>query len=206
MSTRSRAGRGKQRGLVSQSTVCGRCKRDLEVEEVGKYHRCEECRVVVRGIRRRRTARLVAEGVCVYCQNKLTDDPYRKFMRVGATRCSYCFFRAVAYDHFDNGERGEIIRRIFDLQRGRCAISGEPLILQLNASLDHRTPRGRGGDPGPGNVWWVTRLANFAKTSMTPDEHVAFSELVVAYRHSSEYLEMARRLQRAADDGWPTTD
>ena len=205
MPRRPRPGERKS-GRGPQRKECGRCGRDLEPEEVGKNSNCEKCRISNTVTRRRRTERLIAEGACIYCSAKLADDPYRKVLWEGATRCSRCLFRQVANDHLGDPELGWIVQRIFDLQRGCCAITGKPLILHFNASLDHRIPTTRGGDIGPENLWWVTKLANFAKTNMTPDEHAEFSEAVVAYHYSPDYTAMVRRLKRAALDGWQTSD
>ena len=53
-------------------------------------------------------------------------------------------------------------------QRGICAMTGQR--LDRTAELDHIIPKSRGGSNEIGNLQWVTRIVNRAKTNLTSDE------------------------------------
>jgi 5-methylcytosine-specific restriction endonuclease McrA len=59
----------------------------------------------------------------------------------------------------------------------RCAYSGEALIPGANASVDHRTPRSRGGSSDLENLCWCTDTMNRRKWSMTATEFGSYLKL-----------------------------
>lgn len=63
-------------------------------------------------------------------------------------------------------------RQLEDLwfeQHATCTYTGERLIPGVNASLDHKQPKSKGGTNNPSNLHWVTRSVNSSKGS-TPHE------------------------------------
>lgn len=78
----------------------------------------------------------------------------------------------------------EYISELFDLQDGRCALTGQPLTFYVDgipnqtASLD-RIDSDRGYVAG--NVQWVHKDINFMKQSFTNKYFIKLCELVVTY-------------------------
>jgi len=60
------------------------------------------------------------------------------------------------------------IARLWKLQRGKCALTGER--LDRTAQLDHKTPKVRGGSDTIENLQWVTKTVNLAKRDLTVEE------------------------------------
>jgi len=76
---------------------------------------------------------------------------------------------------------------LLELQDRKCAYSGEPLIAGVNASLDHKTPRSRGGADTLENLQWVTKQINRMKTDMTDEEFRTMCRLIAAKPIASSY-------------------
>ncbi len=103
---------------------------------------------------------------------------------VAGAVCEECWFRRKGWGA--SGRRrhsGRIpwqqLRDLFYVQGGKCAYTGEPLVIGVNASLDHRVPISRGGTHTIENVQWVSMRINFMKTEMTHDEFIATCARVV---------------------------
>lgn len=64
-----------------------------------------------------------------------------------------------------------------------CYLTGEKIDLDKSNtySLDHKIPLSRGGKRELSNMGLTTKIANQAKTSMTPDELIQFCEKVLLY-------------------------
>ncbi len=63
----------------------------------------------------------------------------------------------------------------------RCYYTGVHLVPGVNASLDHRVPRSRGGDPADiDNCVWCDRLINAFKNDLTEAEFVERCKIVAA--------------------------
>ena len=63
----------------------------------------------------------------------------------------------------------------------RCYLTGLPIDIQQPStySFDHIIPASRGGDNSLENLGVCTRLANSAKTDMTPDELINLCKLIL---------------------------
>lgn len=72
------------------------------------------------------------------------------------------------------------IAALWDKQRGRCALTNERLVPgDKRVSLDHITPRARGGTDEASNLRWVTFVANRAKSALTDAEFLEMCRGVV---------------------------
>jgi CRISPR/Cas system Type II protein with McrA/HNH and RuvC-like nuclease domain len=60
------------------------------------------------------------------------------------------------------------LARLWKRQRGRCALTGQP--LDRTSEIDHKIPRTRGGNDGIENLQWLAKEVNRAKRDMTSDE------------------------------------
>jgi len=96
---------------------------------------------------RDRKHRYIKEGRCRICGNEATvasktrSDCIDNIPRL----CHDCWFRRMANTLLGDTCRWREIQDLFFDQSGRCAYTGEILILGQNTSLDHRIPKSRGG-------------------------------------------------------------
>jgi hypothetical protein len=72
----------------------------------------------------------------------------------------------------------KMLKEIFEEQGRRCAYTGVPLIPGRNASVDHKTPKGRGGTDNRENLQWVCSLVNAVKRNLTHEEFVALCNCI----------------------------
>jgi CRISPR/Cas system Type II protein with McrA/HNH and RuvC-like nuclease domain len=84
------------------------------------------------------------------------------------------YLKNLAAIHLGDGQAWEVLRGKLAAQGGRCAYTGDALVLGENDSIDHILPKSRFPEDArnPDNVQWVTRYANMAKRDQTHDEFV----------------------------------
>jgi len=135
---------------------------------------------------------------CIECatkNNEFTKKTIKKrkkykicFKKVNGTRCGQpaigrglCKFHYVEHQVYnvcidDNNCHGDISLVSIDelIQEFKddstCRSMGIPLILGINASLDHKEPRCKGGQNVTLNLQWIDRYVNYMKNGMTNDE------------------------------------
>lgn len=126
---------------------------------------------------KRRTAqRKIANGICVACLNLAT---------CGDRYCFDHWLLSVGHKYGLTIRNGgvEIIKATWNEQAGMCALTGEKLVPGQNASLDHATPRCRGGTNDKINLQWVTKEVNLFKKTRTNGE---FVRMCVRIAHHAE--------------------
>lgn len=74
----------------------------------------------------------------------------------------------------------DALLRLWDEQGGLCALTGDPLVEGVNASLDHIIPISAGGSLGVENVRWVTLIVNHAKRHYADADFVTMCRKVAA--------------------------
>jgi hypothetical protein len=179
--------RAKWKGRAD-GALCARCFRPKD----GHHKACSECRTAMRAISMSRRATFAKEGRCVQCGIPKTDP---------GLYCRKCTFRAAARRWLGSAKLWIKLVELFDAQEGRCAYTGEPLVIGGNASLDHKIPRSRGGTNTIENVQWVTWKVNRVKTDMTHDEFIDLCKIIISYqvrrssvgKRGSTYPSAARR-------------
>jgi 5-methylcytosine-specific restriction endonuclease McrA len=65
------------------------------------------------------------------------------------------------------------LQKIMENQGNVCPYFGVPIQVGINAELDHKTPRARGGTNDLANLQWVHTWANKMKLDMTEEEFLA---------------------------------
>jgi 5-methylcytosine-specific restriction endonuclease McrA len=75
----------------------------------------------------------------------------------------------------------EQLKDKFDQQKGRCALSGFPMTLGVNAELDHIIPVAKGGSRDISNTQWVLRVVNRMKRDLPESEF--FTLIEALYKH-----------------------
>jgi hypothetical protein len=75
---------------------------------------------------------------------------------------------------------GQRLKKMLEAQGFKCAYTGKPLALGVNASIDHKNPRGR--FPSQRSVWknveWVDLEVNRAKRLLTKAEFIRLCHLI----------------------------
>jgi len=132
-----------------------------------------------------RRGSLASVGMCVQCGKRPSVGRMGGGVdgRAGGLFCEMHILMTAARRWLGDSKKWHELEALFREQGGICAYSGERLTIGLNASLDHKTPRSRGGGDTIGNVQWVTWTVNRAKTDMTHDEFIALCA-VVAERYA----------------------
>lgn len=103
-------------------------------------------------------------------------------------RCHKCVLKKLARRHLGGTHHWGPLRAMFVRQHGKCAYTGERLVLGENASLDHRHPKSRGGARDLGNLQWVLAAVNDMKCDRT----------------HAEFVELCRKVTLAQDHARPT--
>jgi hypothetical protein len=129
---------------------------------------------------------------CYYAHHKPLKKKYRESYKITGKcarcqkpampnnrNCEPCWWKETARQATRRSSDGAEIRALFDRQGGCCVYTGEVLVPGNNASLDHRTPRVRGGADTLSNLQWVTKAVNTAKGTFTHEEFVLFCRKVV---------------------------
>jgi hypothetical protein len=142
-------------GTYLGSTRCGRCR-----NKDGIYQK-------------RMTSRRVADGLCPCGRARPT---------VGRS-CIDCWFYDIVRRRTGTAQHVGAMRKLWELQQGKCAYLGVALVPGGNASIDHMTPPSRGGTHAPENLQWVDERINRMKTDMTHEEFLAACESILT-RHA----------------------
>lgn len=74
--------------------------------------------------------------------------------------------------------------RLWHLQQGLCALTGDALPSLDGAEVDHIVPRSRGGPDDPDNLRLVCRAANRAKGNLLDEEFFMLCERVIEHAKS----------------------
>lgn len=109
---------------------------------------------------------------CVRCSSPET---------VNSVVCRDCWFRDKASHHLGSTSRVFELLDLWEQQDGKCFYSGEPLTPGENASIDHQTPKSRGGEDDIANYKWVSHRVNLMKTDMTHPEFISFCKHIIEY-------------------------
>lgn len=156
--------------------VCNSCGSSLPDDT---FKRCDRCRKAGRTawavrapVRRQQRA---SAGICPRCpEAALGPSRYCRIHTLENSLRKYLVPKSRYEDFW---------QKLVD-QDFRCYYTGVELVPGINASLDHRVPRSRGGDPSDlDNCVWCDRLINAFKNDLTEAEFVDRCK-VVARRFS----------------------
>lgn len=105
----------------------------------------------------------VVAGLCTYCTEPVKAE-------IGQ-QCEKHWFHMICRTYGISTKTGvPMLRRLWEKQGGRCAITGDLLIKGNNASIDHITPRAKGGTNDESNLQWATLEANRLKWDLAIEE------------------------------------
>jgi 5-methylcytosine-specific restriction endonuclease McrA len=140
------------------------------------HSRCSKC--LARRLEKARHNKEEArqKGICVACltQTALANN------RI----CEICYFKNTARTHLGTGKLWKQLKDKFEEQKGKCALSGFPMTLGVNAELDHIMPMAKGGKRNLENTQWVLRVVNRMKRDLPESEFFTLVEAL--YNHMKQ--------------------
>ena len=98
--------------------------------------------------------------------------------------CETCYYKSISRKHFDTSLCWKELQEKFKSQAGRCALSGLPLALGVNAELDHIIPKARQGCKDAANTQWVLRAVNRMKNNMLERDFYTLIEALYKHRRT----------------------
>lgn len=155
----------KKRDYARVNGICTSCfKRPFEENRT----RCGKClKANLRYINRK-----MKEGFCSCGTKTLDGNKYK---------CEKCWYKTVAYNTLNDRSRWEEIKGLMESQGYICAITGDTLIPGVNASLDHKMPKSRGGTHEISNIEWILTEANYFKYTRTKKELLELCKKILAH-------------------------
>jgi len=136
--------------------VCVSCSGPRDRES----NKCSACYKLVKD----RKAEKVKQGLCASCYKARDGLP--------GTCCETCILKMTAHRWLRSRNRWIELKEIFDSQSGSCFYTGQAIRIGVDATLDHRTPRSRGGSFEIDNLQWVSERVNLAKRALMHDEFI----------------------------------
>ena len=154
----------------------GLCPRCGERAETG-YKQCKKCRDKANEFKKQKNK----NGKCSYCSNNAA---------IGHTICQSCLdkervrrrnhlWETYAKNYLGDTNRSQELKDILNKQNGKCAYSGLPITIGVNASLDHIIPKSKGGSNDVTNLQWTTKYVNKMKSDMEAQEFISLCRLIV---------------------------
>jgi 5-methylcytosine-specific restriction endonuclease McrA len=132
---------------------------------------CDSCTKSNGESKKRQNEKLKESGLCITCrQHKESNDNLR---------CQKCTFENSLCKLFGSKEQYSNLIKLLDEQQNKCAYSGLLLVIGINASVDHRTPKSKGGSNELDNLQWVDIRINKMKGDMTHEKFVVFLQSFV---------------------------
>jgi len=121
-----------------------------------------------------------ALGLCIVCPDKKLPD---------AALCEMHYFKRMAYHQLGQSKFWRKLKKKLKTQNYRCYLTGEILVLGLNASLDHIEPVSEFPELAHviENVAWCTKIANRVKRNLSRGHFVRFCRAVVAFHDASDF-------------------
>ncbi len=135
---------------------------------------CQQCHDSTIASKKRQNVLLREQGLCIACRQSSPDT----------LRCKTCTLK----NSLRKSLGCELLAgalRLFDQQQGRCGYTGLPIVIGKDASLDHKTPRSRGGANSLDNLHWVHSGVNRLKGDM---DHAEFKAFLAVLRDSLNQL------------------
>lgn len=67
---------------------------------------------------------------------------------------------------------------LLEQQKSQCAYTGLPISIGLNAAVDHKLPKSKGGTNDLQNLHWIHSGVNLMKGNMDHIEFIQFLEVL----------------------------
>ncbi len=104
-------------------------------------------------------------GLCIFCKTKSLKH---------SKMCERHFLMSIATSTLKNRKLADELLLLFNLQNGKCYLTGRKLIFGLNAGIDHIIPRSKNKNliSDIRNIRWVDKKVNEIKRDLTDKEFV----------------------------------
>ena len=115
-------------------------------------------------------------GLCCSCKEKRLDNSIRY--------CEKHYLFGKSKDHFKTTKLWKELGDLLLSQDSKCALTGTPITLGLNDSLDHIIPTSSTGEKFSkdfSNIRWVTRQVNTVKNNLTDSELIDLLEQIKSH-------------------------
>lgn len=116
--------------------------------------------------------RRLAEGLCRRC-GKETHTEHTQ-------QCEVCHLRYLSFDLWQTRKRWPDLLALFVKQRGKCVYTGKQLTIGLDASIDHRIAKAKGGTNDIENLQWVDLCVNRMKLDQDEARFFKVSKMIAA--------------------------
>lgn len=124
-------------------------------------------------------------GLCISCPARDT----KKTHHLEAKRCErcVCYYAIRAIENRGAGSARidvtpEDLMALLVAQGNCCAVSGLPIVLGVDAELDHKKPISRGGEHDLKNMQWLNWMVNRGKVDASQEEFIAVCRAVVSHQ------------------------
>lgn len=144
---------------------------------------CLGCLELTRSREKERYRIRLASGVCTNCGKTPADS--------GAI-CRTCQVKRLVRTHLGSSKLVQKLETMLQQQGGCCALTGLPLKLGENASIDHIIPRSKGGLDVIENLRWLDYRVNMSRRDLSDDEFFGMCQRVVDHAASKKRLRLIR--------------
>lgn len=133
-------------------------------EPVPGYARCQACLDYQNLSSQKRRQTIEDMGLCRRCKSPDVVP--------GGNYCEICVYKNASGSWFKTISKWHLLKEQFESQGGLCPYFGVPLQIGVDAWLDHKIPRAKGGTNDLENLQWVHVGVNRWKGKMTHDEFI----------------------------------
>jgi hypothetical protein len=159
------------------------CERRGCVNERATKRYCRDCQNKINARSNKTLVCRKKRGLCRTCTCKRMQK---------SSYCLYHFMKRVAERTAHDPNLGAYLYRKFLQQNKRCYYTGDPLVLGVNASLDHVHPQSKYPElrKDPRNLVWTTKDLNTCKKDLDIESFLHICESVVSNKDKiqEEYI------------------
>lgn len=120
--------------------------------------------------------KLSQNGLCVQCG--------KTEALVSLRLCLKDHIKNICNNTLGDSSRWEELLGLLEDQKYKCALSGLPIEIGVNASIDHIIPQSKNGTHELENLQWVHKNVNQIKWTMSVEELLTFCKLILEYNES----------------------
>jgi len=164
---------GAQRKYRKEKLSQGLCVVAYCLNKLSSDNYCGPCLVKRRDWEKTRSVKRAADGYCYKC----TINPAAPYL----VNCVECWFKQKAGANTKSVRNAQALKDLWEKQDGKCAISGLPLTIGLNVSLDHIVPKSKGGSNKVDNFQWVLTSVNSFKLTNSLEEMFTICKAIISH-------------------------
>lgn len=118
------------------------------------------------------------KGLCIFCNIESLEY---------SNLCEKHFFLSLASSTLGDRTKAEDLKHLFHLQDKKCYLTGEKLILGLNASIDHIISQSKRPDlkNNMKNVKWCSKKVNEIKRDLSYKEFIELCKKIISHSEMS---------------------